>query len=121
MKTLPETLRITKPFRKIIPPEELDSAEKIVRSLVRDDLNDNQFSALVSFVLTTTRGTLARSILLQHCNDGFVFAAAAQFPNFTRRNGKHSKRLKTLRLKQKRLFLKPHLAVNNKEVKHGRD
>jgi GH24 family phage-related lysozyme (muramidase) len=110
VKMLPEAIRDVKPHKKIFP-EHVIEAEKVVRSLIRE-LPDNQFSALVGFVLTTSKGALARSILLQYVNDGNVFMAAKEFNRWVTRNGKRSKRLVMLRRKQAELFRRPVLVVN---------
>lgn len=118
MNITPDLVTITKPYYRKLTTQEAQDAARIVWSLVRDDLNPNQFTALVSFVLTTRKGSLAGSVLLKHVNERHIFAAANEFTRWTRKNGKHSKWLLSLRNKQKKLFLTPVIVASN-EVGHG--
>jgi GH24 family phage-related lysozyme (muramidase) len=119
MKILPDLITITKPFNKHITQGDTIEADKIVRSLVRDDLYPNQFTALVSFVLTTPRGTLARSILLHLVNSGELFPVDAAFTRYGPKSGKGSVKTKALRLRQANLY-KFSLVANNVEARDGR-
>jgi GH24 family phage-related lysozyme (muramidase) len=97
--------------------EEVKAAQQQVVSLIRG-ANPNQFDALTWFVLTTPKGTLAKSNLLKFFNEGFIFAAAAQFRKFAPKSGKGSVKIPALRAEQSAHFLRPYVAVNN-EVKNG--
>ena len=118
MNITPDLITITKPYYRKLTQQEAQDAARIVWSLVRDDLNPNQFTALVSFVLTSRKGALAGSALLKHVNERHMFAAASEFTRWTRRNGKRSDRLLRLRKKQKELFLRLVIVANN-EVSHA--
>lgn len=115
MKVLPDIHANIKPFKR--NQDQINEAAKEVWSLVRE-CNDNHFTALVSFVLTTTKGTLARSVLIRLFNDGDIIGASRQFTKFTKRNGKHSRSLLILRRRQCKLFLRPVIVASN-EVKRG--
>ena len=119
MKLTSDLITITKPHIKNLTQDDINEAAKIAWSLLGDHANDYQFTAFTSFVLTTPRGTLARSVMLRLFNEKKIFACAREFTRFTKRKGKHSKRLLILRNKQKKLFLTPVLVANNKEVKRG--
>ena len=89
-------------------------AERLVTSLVHVPLNENQFSALVSFM--TCRGFAAfdRSKLLQYVNAGQPFKAAAEFSRWTWSGGKRRTKLIRRRNAEKKLFLRPVIVVNLK-------
>lgn len=55
------------------------SAENAVNELVKVELNQNQFDALVSFVFNLGRGNLAKSTLLKILNKGKYEYVPAQF------------------------------------------
>lgn len=50
--------------------QDLADAEDAVNRLVKVDLNDNQFSALVSFVFNLGEGNFAKSTMLKDINAG---------------------------------------------------
>lgn len=100
---------------KIPQPE----AEQIVFNLVRTEINDNQFSALVSFVMSEGEYKLRRSILLKTLNGGNILQAGLYFPKYTTRNGKIRKALILLRKAEQRLFLMPVIVKTDKGGGNG--
>jgi GH24 family phage-related lysozyme (muramidase) len=101
-----DLIRITRPVFKDITLDHEDVLEacKTVWSQTRD-LEANQFTALVSFVLTTPRGTLAKSTVLKLVNDGEITEAANYLEShYYPKSGKHSKKIKQLRKQQGRLL-----------------
>jgi len=70
---------IDEPEARVILQEDAYIAEKAVLRLVKVPLNDNQFSALVSFVYNLGSGAFQRSTLRQVINRGEHSAAPKQF------------------------------------------
>jgi len=74
-----------------------------VNTLVKVDLNQCQFDALVSFHFNT--GALGQSTLLKLLNKGDYAGAAEQFPRWNKANGKVLRGLTRRRLSEQNLFL----------------
>jgi lysozyme len=92
--------------------DDLEDAEKAVESMVKAELNDNQFSALVCFVFNIGAGQFKTSTLLHILNDGKFGAynvekAAEQFDKWVFDNGKRLGGLVKRRKAEKDLYLKP--------------
>lgn len=85
--------------------EDLRVAEAAVSHLVKVSLNDNQFSALVSFVFNLGAGALSGSTLLRELNAGNYQAAADQFLRWTRAGGQVLQGLVRRRQAEQKLFL----------------
>lgn len=66
---------------------DLASAEAAVARLVKVPLNDNQFSALVSFTFNEGAGNLEGSTLLKLLNRGFYDQVPTQLARWTRSKG----------------------------------
>jgi lysozyme len=83
--------------------------EKRVRELVKVPLNDNEFSALVSFDFNT--GGLAKSTLLKKLNEGDRMGAANEFLRWDKAGGKTLAGLTRRRKSERNLFLseKPYI------------
>lgn len=62
--------------------------ENIVKDAVTVELNENQFSALVSFTYNLGGGNLRSSTLLRKLNNGDYAGASAQFPRWNRAGGR---------------------------------
>jgi len=73
------------------------------------ELHYNEQLALISFILTTRKGSFARSLILKHINDGKKIKAANEMvkPQWYTVNKKQKKSLKELRTWQRKLFLTP--------------
>lgn len=78
-----------------------------VEALLKVDLTDNQFSALVSFAYNCGIGNLRSSTLLQLVNRGKFKAAADEFLRWNKAKGKVLKGLTSRREAERRLFLTP--------------
>lgn len=85
--------------------EDLESAEYAVNRLVKVDLTQNQYDALVSFTFNVGSGNLASSTLLKMLNKGNYQAAADQFPKWTLAKGKVLRGLVTRRAAERLLFM----------------
>jgi GH24 family phage-related lysozyme (muramidase) len=89
---------------------DLQEAEDAVSNLVTVPLNENQFSALVSFVFNLGAGELEDSTLLELLNQGRYPEAADQFPRFNTVNGEPVEGLTRRREAERQLFLTPPAA-----------
>jgi len=69
-------------------------------------LNNNQFSALVSFVFNVGIGNFKASTLLKKLRGGDYLGAADEFPKWRRANGKILRGLVLRRAAERDLFLK---------------
>ena len=86
--------------------QDLEDAERAVSRLVTAALNENQFSALVSFVFNLGEGALKGSTLLRVLNAGGYLKAADQFLRWTYAGGLILKGLVLRRSAERQLFLK---------------
>lgn len=84
---------------------DLAEAEAGVENVVKVELSDNQFSALVSFAYNLGIGTLRRSTLLKQLNLGNYAIAAAQILRFDHAGGKKVAGLTRRRQAERALFL----------------
>ena len=85
--------------------QDLESAEYAVNSLVKVDLTQNAFDALVSLVFNIGSGAFAGSTLLKMLNKGNYHAAADQFPRWNMAGGKVLRGLVIRRAAERVLFL----------------
>lgn len=77
----------------------------IIRSYITQELNDNQFSALVSFAYNLGTGALKGSTLLKLVNEGNFELASEQFERWDRVDGKEVNGLFRRRIAERDLFL----------------
>lgn len=84
---------------------DVGDAEDDIRNLVRVDLNDNQFSALVSFVFNIGGDQFRKSTLLKNLNAGDYDLAADEFLRWVYDNKKPQGGLETRRQMERALFL----------------
>ena len=89
--------------------EDLERFEKAVLALVDVPLNENEFSALVSFSYNVGSANLATSTLLRKLNEGLRQEASEQFLRWTRSRGKVLPGLVERRKAERELFLTPVL------------
>lgn len=85
----------------------LDGDCKAVSGLVKVEVNDNQFAALVSFAYNVGRSALASSTLLKKLNSGDLDGAANQFLRWDHAAGVVVKGLTRRRQAERALFLHP--------------
>jgi len=114
-KLLPGTT-ITQAQADQMLDDDLKSAECVIHSLVKGALNDNQFSALVSFVFNLGAQNFRKSTLLRMLNAGDVGGAAQQFERWNKAtvNGVSTVVAGLVRRREaeRALFLKPALEVS---------
>jgi hypothetical protein len=85
--------------------DELEKFEAAVANAVKVQLNDNQFSALVSFSYNLGAGSLFESTLLKLLNQGKFQEAADQFPRWDKAGGQALLGLSRRRRAERALFL----------------
>jgi lysozyme len=79
--------------------------ESKVRALVTAEINENQFSALVSLCYNIGSGNLKTSTLLRLVNSGDFEAAADEFLKWNKQNKRVLRGLTERRAKERELFL----------------
>lgn len=109
METNPDGLKIIGKYKA--PVEPLCHYESAVNELVTYPINNNQFSALVSFATCRGVASLSRSVLLQKVNHGQPFQAAREFGRWVRQGGKRRTSLARRRAMEAKLFLTPIIVV----------
>ena len=85
---------------------DLSVAEQAIKKVVEVVLNDNQFSALVSFVFNVGADNFRRSTLLRMLNAGDFSGAADQLLRWNKAAGKVLPGLTRRRAAERSLFLK---------------
>lgn len=83
-RTAKPGMTITAEEAEALLRQDLADAEKAVTRLVKVPLNDNQYSALVSFVFNLGSGNFAMSTLLKKINSGDIAGAAKEFKRWNR-------------------------------------
>lgn len=78
--------------------------EQAVENMVQVEVNDNQFSALVSFAFNLGETNLRQSTLLKKLNEGDAFAASKEFKRWNKAGGKRMAGLVRRRLSERNLF-----------------
>lgn len=81
-----------------------DGVHRLLLSRPRDEINDNQFGALVSFAFNLGLGNLQKSTLLQRINARDYLGAVPEFAKWNRANGKVLRGLTRRRLSEAALF-----------------
>ncbi|MEM6425017.1 MAG: lysozyme [Cyanobacteria bacterium P01_H01_bin.119] len=84
---------------------DVERFERAVNSSIAVSLNDNQFSALVSFSYNVGAGALRNSTLRRVLNQGNYTAAANEFPRWNRAGGRVLAGLTRRRNAERALFL----------------
>lgn len=85
--------------------EDLDTFSKGVDKLVKVDINDNQFSALVSLAYNIGLGNLRNSTVIKRLNAGDTQGAAEAILWWNKASGKVLRGLQARREAEKELFL----------------
>ena len=103
-----------KPGDKVTPEEaelmlleDLEWAEKAVATMVTESINDNEFSALVSFVFNVGSRAFKGSTLLKLLNKGDHLGAARNFEKWVYADGQKLRGLEIRRRLELALFLTP--------------
>lgn len=102
-----EGLIITREQAEQLLKADLQEAEDAVSNLVTVPLNENQFSALTSFVFNLGAGELEDSELLELLNQGKYAEAADQLLRFNTVDGEPLEGLTRRREAERQLFLTP--------------
>lgn len=84
--------------------DDVGIAERAVRRLIKAPLNENQFSALVSFTFNLGSGNLQASTLRRKLNRGDYDGASAEFPKWRKAGGRILKGLVRRRAEERGLF-----------------
>ncbi len=87
--------------------QDLARFERVINNIVKVEINQNQFDALVSFSYNLGSGALNNSTLLRLLNKGDYNGAAEQFDRWVYAGGKKLAGLVKRRTAEKELFLKP--------------
>ncbi|OCJ61245.1 hypothetical protein A6U96_13950 [Agrobacterium tumefaciens] len=98
---------ITKADAETLLKKDLVRFEADVNRLVTSDINENQFSALVSLCYNIGSGAFAKSTLLRMVNMGDYSGAAGQFSRWNRGGGRVLPGLVKRRALEEALFRKP--------------
>lgn len=85
--------------------KDLGGAEHDVAAVVKVDLDENEFSALVSFVFNLGVTNLAKSTLLKKLNASDRIGASAEFGKWNKAGGKVLPGLTKRREAERKLFL----------------
>ncbi len=97
--------KITEKEAERLLAEDLKRFEADVSRLVKAQINENQYGALVSFVYNIGPGAFAGSTLLRKLNAGDVQGAAKEFERWNKGGGKVLNGLVARRAAEKDLFL----------------
>jgi lysozyme len=84
---------------------DLDKFEKVVENATKTPINDNQFSALVSFVYNVGPGNFLKSTLLKRVRSKQYAKAAEEFLKWCKAGGRVLVGLQMRRKAEKKLFL----------------
>lgn len=99
-----EGIKITQDEADAYLQNDLKKFEDGVNQLVTVPLNENQFSALVSFSFNLGLGNLKNSTLLKYLNEGDSFNASKEFVKWSKAGGKRLGGLVKRRLSERNLF-----------------
>jgi lysozyme len=91
--------------------DDLRGFERAVERLVKVDLNQNQFDALVSFAYNCGEGNLEKSTLLKKVNARDFAGAAAEFAKWNKGGGKVLRGLVRRREAEAKLFSMPSIVT----------
>jgi lysozyme len=83
-KTAKSGMKITEKEAEDLLRDDLKDAEKGVQAPIKVDINDNEYSALVSLVFNIGRGAFAKSTALKELNKNDRIAAADAFELWTK-------------------------------------
>ncbi|MEG4801452.1 lysozyme [Microcoleus sp. ARI1-B5] len=106
-----EGMTITEAQAQELLRKDLAEFESAVSEAVEVDINENQFSALVSFSFNLGAGSLFESTLLKLLNQGDFQGAADEFPIWNKAGGQELEGLTRRRKAERALFLGEDWAV----------
>lgn len=98
--------KITQEQAETFLTNDLIRFEEGVSKVITIPVNENQFSALVSFAFNLGLGNLVKSHLLSYLNDGQYENAAKEFPKWSNAGGMKSEGLLRRREAEQTLFLR---------------
>ncbi len=84
--------------------QDLRTFEEVVNSCANAEINDNQFSALVSFSFNLGRTSLLKSTLLKKLNGEQSFSASKEFKRWSKAGVKRLGGLVRSRISERNLF-----------------
>lgn len=99
-------MKITEAEAERLLREDVRRFEEGVEKLVTVPVNDNQFSALVSFAFNVGLSALGKSTLLKRLNAGNFTDAATRFGDFVYANKRRLAGLEKRRAAERALFVK---------------
>ena len=102
--TIFKGMTTTEKQAEIYLEEDLWHFEKVVENLVKVDVNDDEFGALVSFAFNCGEGNLSSSTLLRKLNEGDKEGAAKEFIRWNKADGNTLNGLTRRRASEERLF-----------------
>jgi len=105
-KPVPEGMKITLDEANVFLDADLYDFENGINSLVKVDLNQNQFDALVCFVYNIGLGAFKKSTLLRKLNGEDFDGASKEFLRWNKAGGKVLPGLVRRRESEMNLFLK---------------
>lgn len=106
-RTAEAGMTITESEAEQLLREDVQVSEDIVKKMVLVPVNENQFSALVSFAYNLGAGAFSRSTVLDALNAGDYTQAADNFRNHNTGGGEVIEHLVERREKERSLFLAP--------------
>ncbi len=102
--TVYEGREITEDEAEALLKRDLKTFEEAVENCVDVDIDDNQFSALVSFAFNLGGTNLNRSTLLKKLNEKQYFNASKEFKKWSKAGGKRRGGLVRRRISERNLF-----------------
>jgi len=102
--TITSGMKITEDEADEYLRQDLEYFEKVVLRLVKVDITDDEFGALVSFAFNCGEGNLKKSTLLRKLNAGDKKGAAKEFIRWNKGGGKTLNGLTRRRASEERLF-----------------
>lgn len=111
-RTVYKGMQITQNEAEILLRQDLQNVELAVMQAVTVPLNENQFSALVSFAFNVGLGNFQRSTLLKLLNRGWYEQVPAQFMRWNRARGEVLGGLSRRRAAEARLWNKSVSSFN---------
>lgn len=97
-------MKITKEKAEEFLKLDVEKFEKSVLKLVKVDLNQSQFDALVSFTYNLGEGNLSKSTLLKMLNNKDYYGASQEFVRWNKASGKVLAGLTRRRESERNLF-----------------